>query len=114
MARKVLLVTTVDWVSTARYAGGFVAAAWAVDVVCPKKAPARLSRYVAACYTYLPLGALSSLRRAIRKAKPDLLVACDDRAVSHLLTPLPRLRRSSAARSAHRRNSRRCCLATSR
>jgi len=58
MARKVLLVTTVDWVSTARYAGGFAAAAWAVDVVCPKKAPARLSRYVAASYTYLPLGAL--------------------------------------------------------
>ena len=82
MARKVLLVTTVDWVSTARYAGGFAAAAWAVDVVCPKKAPARLSRYVTACHIYLPLGALSSLRRAIRKAKPNLLVACDDRAVS--------------------------------
>jgi predicted ATP-grasp superfamily ATP-dependent carboligase len=40
---------------------------------------------MAACYTYLPLLALGSLRRAIRKAKSDLLVACDDRAVSHLL-----------------------------
>ena len=94
MTRKVLLVTTVDWVSTARYAGGFAAAAWAVDVVCPKKAPARLSRYVTDCYTYLALGALGSLRRAIRKAKPDLLVACDDRAVSHLL----RLYRKETAR----------------
>ena len=85
MARKVLLVTTVDWVSIARYAGGFAAASWTVDAVCPPKTPARLSRYVAQCHTYRPLRALSSLSRAIRKAKPDLLVACDDRAVSHLV-----------------------------
>jgi hypothetical protein len=94
MARKVLLVTTVDWVSIARYAGGFAAASWTVEAVCPPKTPARLSRYVAACHTYLPLSALSSLSRAIRKAKPDLLVACDDRAVSHLL----RLYRKAIAR----------------
>lgn len=96
MARKVLLVTTVDWVSTARYAGGFAAASWTVDVVCPPNSPARLSRYVAACHAYRPLNALASLGRAIRKATPDLLVACDDRAVSHLL----RLYRRETARGA--------------
>ncbi len=96
MARKVLLVTTVDWVSIARYAGGFAAASWTVEAVCPPKTPARLSRYFAACHTYRPLRALSSLSRAIRKSKPDILVACDDRAVSHLL----HLYRKATARGA--------------
>lgn len=85
MARKVLLLTTVDWTSTARYAGGFAAAAWAVDAVAPAGAPVTLSRYVDALYRYRPLRALASLRRAIEASNPDLIVACDDRAVAHLL-----------------------------
>ena len=46
MARKVLLVTTVGWTSTARYAGGFAAASWSVEALCPSGAPVRLSRYI--------------------------------------------------------------------
>src|SRR5215470_2349549 len=61
MARKVLLVTTVDLVSTARYAAGFAAAAWTVDALSPRRAPVRLSRYVAASHRYHPLRALASL-----------------------------------------------------
>jgi hypothetical protein len=85
MARKVLLVTTVGWTSTARYAGGFAAASWAVDAICPPGAPVSLSRYIDEWHAYRPLRALSSLRRAIDKSAPDLVVACDDRAISHLL-----------------------------
>jgi hypothetical protein len=85
MARKVLLVTTVGWVSTARYAGGFAAAAWSVDAFCPAGAPVSVSRYVGESHTYRPLRALSSLRKAIAKSAPDLIVACDDRAIGHLL-----------------------------
>ena len=85
MARKVLLVTTVGWVSTARYAGGFAAAAWSVDAFCPAGAPVSVSRYVGKSHTYRPLLALASLRQAIAKSVPDLIVACDDRAISHLL-----------------------------
>jgi hypothetical protein len=82
MARKVLLVTTVEWTSTARYAGGFSTASWSVEALCPRRAPANRSRYVDTCHLYRPLMALSSLRKAIAKSQPDLLVACDDRAVS--------------------------------
>jgi hypothetical protein len=85
MARKVLLVTTVDWTSTARYAGGFAAASWSVDVLCPRRAPARKSRYVGECHLYRPLMAVASLRKALAKADPDLIVPCDDRAVGMLL-----------------------------
>jgi hypothetical protein len=85
MARKVLLVTTVGWTSTARYAGGFAAASWSVDALCPPGAPVSLSRYIDSWHAYRPLRALSSLRAAVGKAAPDLIVACDDRAISHLL-----------------------------
>lgn len=85
MTRKVLLVTTVDWTSTARYAGGFATAGWTVDALSPKGAPVALSRYVDACYRYRPLAALSSLRKAVEGARPDLIVCCDDRAIAHLL-----------------------------
>ncbi len=85
MTRKVLLVTTVDWTSTARYAGAFAAASWLVDALSPKGAPVTLSRYVDRRYRYRPLFALASLRAAIEASRPDLLVTCDDRAVSLLL-----------------------------
>jgi hypothetical protein len=85
MTRKVLLLTTVDWTSTARYAGGFAAAGWTVDAVCPAGAPVTLSRYVGALYRYRALSPLASLTRAIEGSRPDLIVSCDDRAVAHLL-----------------------------
>jgi predicted ATP-grasp superfamily ATP-dependent carboligase len=82
MTRKVLLVTTVDWMSTARYAGAFKTASWTVGALSPPKAPVALSRYVDRHYRYRPLTALRSLRAAIARAMPDLIVPCDDRAVS--------------------------------
>lgn len=85
MARKVLLVTTVDWTSTARYAGGFAAASWSVEALCPRRAPARESRYVGQCHLYRPLLAIRSLRKALATSQPDLVVPCDDRAVGLLL-----------------------------
>jgi predicted ATP-grasp superfamily ATP-dependent carboligase len=85
MTRKVLLVTTVGWMSTARYAGGFAAASWTVDALAPAKAPVKFSRYVERHFAYRPLMALSSLGRAIAASKPDLVVPCDDRAVRCLL-----------------------------
>jgi ATP-grasp domain-containing protein len=85
MTRKVLLVATVGWMSTARYAHGFAAASWSVDALAPAKTPVASSRYVGRCFAYRPLLALSSLRRAIAQSQPDLLVPCDDRAVMHLL-----------------------------
>jgi hypothetical protein len=82
MTRKVLLVTTVDWTSTARYAGGFKTAGWQVEALAPAKAPVAGSRYVDRLHRYRPLRALPSLRAALEASMPDIAVFCDDRAVA--------------------------------
>jgi hypothetical protein len=85
MAPKVLLVTTVNWPSTARLAGAFAGAGMAVDAACPNGHVMCGSRFVAERYRYTAWEPLTSLARAIEKSRPDLLVPCDDRAVSQLL-----------------------------
>lgn len=85
MTRKVLLFTTVDWTSTARYAGGFAAAFWSVAALCPRHTPVRKSRYAGEFHLYRPLRALHSLRKILASSTPDLVVPCDDRAVTLLL-----------------------------
>jgi len=85
MNRTILLVTTVTWPSVPRYAAGFAAAGARVEVFAPPTAPVNLSRYVARAHPYRPLAPLASLKKAIARANADLLVPCDDRAVSLLL-----------------------------
>jgi hypothetical protein len=85
MTSRILLYATMNWPSAARYAGGFAAAGVEVHVACPENALVRLSRYVTKVHSYRPLMPLRSLRRAIASSAPDLIVACDDRAVSHLV-----------------------------
>jgi len=85
MTSRILLYATMNWPSAARYAGGFFAAGNEVHVACPKGALVRLSRYVAHSYRYHALTPLTSLRRAVAQSTPDLIVACDDRAISHLV-----------------------------
>jgi ATP-grasp domain len=83
MKRKVLLSATVGWPSVARYAGGFAAAGCEVYALSPDGAPVCVSRYVHKHYKYSALG--RSLAAAIADCAPDLIVACDDRAVTHLI-----------------------------
>jgi hypothetical protein len=83
MKRKVLLSATVGWPSVARYAGGFAAAGCEVYALSPDGAPVCVSRYVHKRYRYSALG--RSLAAAIADCAPDLVVACDDRAVTHLI-----------------------------
>ncbi|HEY5047795.1 MAG TPA: hypothetical protein VII49_07250 [Rhizomicrobium sp.] len=85
MACKVLLTTTVGWASVARLAHGFAAASCEVDALAPARALVFASRYVSGQYRYKPLSAVASLRAAITRASPDLVVPCDDRAVAHML-----------------------------
>jgi len=85
MACKILLTTTVGWPSVARLAHGFVAAGCSVDAHAPSDAPVFSSRYVDARHTYRALSPLASLRAAIVQARPALIIACDDRAVGHML-----------------------------
>lgn len=85
MTNRILLYATMNWPSAARYAAGFVAAGSEVHAACPDNALVRVSRYVTKTHAYRPLMPLRSLRRAIVASTPDLIVACDDRAVSHLV-----------------------------
>ncbi len=85
MTNNILLTATVGWPSAARYAGGFVAAGCAVDALSPARAPVRASRYARRHFDYNALFPIASLRAAIAKSDPDLIVACDDRAIVQLL-----------------------------
>ena len=85
MTSRILLYATMNWPSAARYAAGFVTADCEVHAACPDNALVGVSRYVTKTHAYKPLTPLRSLRRAIAAGGPDLIVACDDRAVSHLV-----------------------------
>jgi hypothetical protein len=85
MTGRILLFATQKWPSAARYAGGFHAAGCNVYALCPDGAPVCVSRYVSGTSRYNPLAPLSALRGAIAAWAPDVIVACDDRAVTHLL-----------------------------
>jgi len=85
MAPKILLATSVSWTSVARLAGAFAEAGCLVGALAPRGALVTTSRYVARTHRYQPLAAIESLRMAIGASHPDLVVPCDDRAVSDLL-----------------------------
>lgn len=85
MAKKILLATTVKWPSAPRLAGAFTSLGCRVEAVFPRGHMLQVSRYLSRGYTYRPLYPLSSLAASIAAAKPDLIVPCDDRAVTHLL-----------------------------
>lgn len=83
MTMKVLLSATVGWPSVARYAGGFAAAGCEVHALSPAGAPVCVSRYVQKWHKYSALN--RSLFTAIADCAPDLIVACDDRAVAQMV-----------------------------
>ncbi|HSM94847.1 MAG TPA: ATP-grasp domain-containing protein [Rhizomicrobium sp.] len=85
MANRILLAATIGWPTAARYASGFVTAGCSVDSLAPKQAPVRASRYVTRNFNYNALFPIAALRAAISQSKPDLIMACDDRAVTQLL-----------------------------
>ena len=86
MTERILLATTVKWPSAAYLAGAFAALGCSVEAVFPRGHALGVSRHVGRAHTYYPLRPHSSFAAAIAAAKPDLIVPCDDRAVSHLLS----------------------------
>ena len=85
MPRRILIYSTVSWPSAARYAGGFVVSGCQVFALTPAGAPVQSSRYVAGTAIYSALAPLNSLRTALGRFMPDLIVSCDERALTHLL-----------------------------
>ena len=85
MGASILLATTVNWPSAARLAGAFADADARVEAVFPAAHMLGKSRYLSAAHAYAPLLPHRSFAQALAKAVPDLVVPCDDRAVSLLL-----------------------------
>ena len=85
MAPRLLLVATTSWPTPARLAAAFTKLSWHVEALAPARALVRSSRFVDTVHAYAALAPMDSLQRAIARAGADLLVPCDDRAVSLLL-----------------------------
>jgi len=85
MSRKILLLTTVKWPSAARLAGAFSALGCTVEAAFPPGHVLGVSRYLSRAHGYSALRGRASFSAAICDSEPDLIVPCDDRAVTHLL-----------------------------
>ena len=81
-----LIISTSWWPFTARLAIEFAELGLRVEAACPIGHPLRHTQSVSRIHPYGALDPLQSIVRAIRHAKPLLVIPCDDRAVSHLHT----------------------------
>jgi hypothetical protein len=79
-----LIVTTTNWVPTARLAMALANAGFKVEMLCPAGHPVRETVAVSRLHVYDGLMPLRSLRHAITTAKPDLVLPGDDLATFHL------------------------------
>jgi hypothetical protein len=86
MAPRILLVTTVNWPTSARLAGAFAGVGAHVEALFPPGHVKGQSRFVQGRHHYTPYFPQGSLITAIARAQPDLIVPCDDRALALLRT----------------------------
>jgi len=100
MVPKILIAHTLQWPNAARLAMAFQAADCRVDALCRRKHPLHKLASVERIYTYQPFAPLQSLRSAVARSNPDLIVPCDDGAVTlmHRLYSCPDGSRESAGR----------------
>jgi hypothetical protein len=82
MVPKILLFHTLQWPNAARLALAFRAAECQVHALCRSAHPVCRLSAVERIYPYRPFAPLWSLRAAIKAASPDLIIPCDDPAVS--------------------------------
>jgi hypothetical protein len=80
----VLVAATSHWFPTARLAMALAEAGCVVEAICPPRHPLSVTRAVRQTHTYRGLAPLMSLAKAIRAAKPDLIIPGDDLATRHL------------------------------
>ena len=84
MTRTALIVTTKNWVPTARLAVALERAGFVVEMLCPAGHPVGKTQLVRRTITYHGLTPLRSLARAIHATRPDVVVPGDDLATRHL------------------------------
>jgi hypothetical protein len=83
---RVLVVTTLRWLSTARLGLALSDAGFAVSAVCPTGHALRGAGFLHRVWRSDPISPLATLREAILSTEPDLIVPCDERAVAQLLS----------------------------
>jgi hypothetical protein len=84
MKPTVLIVTTSRWFPAARLAMALASAGFTVDAVCPRRHPMSLIRGLRKKHTYHFTAPTYSFLSAMCESRPDLVVACDDAAVSYV------------------------------
>jgi formate-dependent phosphoribosylglycinamide formyltransferase (GAR transformylase) len=84
MIPKILLAATCRWFAVARLAMAFKNAGFSVDLICPPGHPALRTSAVDHAWRYVALQPVRSIRAAMERSRPDLLVPCDDLATAHL------------------------------
>ena len=83
-APHILLASTLWWPLSARLAMRFLGYGCEVSAICPRGHVLRHVPGIGRVYDYRPIDSLSSLASALERAKPDLVIPCDDRVVWQL------------------------------
>lgn len=82
--RPILIATTTWWPIAARLAGVLTDLEVPVNIVCPRGNPADVLKDRLPVSAYDPVAPVRALARAISGSGCGLIIACDDRVVSHL------------------------------
>ena len=81
---KVLIAVSEDWFMAARIADAFAEAGAQVEAVCCRGHVMEALGCVRRTHRFRAMAPLASLRAAIARARPDLIIPCDDRIVGFL------------------------------
>ena len=84
MSSTILIVTTSRWFTTARLAMAFSQLDCNVDAICPPGNALLKTKAVRRTYRYRAFSPLDCFYKAIQTSKPNLIVAGDDLASTHL------------------------------
>ncbi len=81
---KVLIAVSEDWFMAARIADAFAEAGARVEAVCCRGHVMEALACVSRTHRFRAMAPLASLRAAIERGRPDLIIPCDDRIVGIL------------------------------
>jgi hypothetical protein len=84
MKSKIMVVTTTWWPLGARLAVALGALGAHLGAICPRGSPLTKVSCVRDLFRYSALTPKHSLAAALQVMRPDLIIACDERAVEHL------------------------------
>ena len=80
----VLVAAAILWPNAVRLCRAFREVGFEVGAIAAPQHPVHRSKAPHRTYVYRPKAPLDSLREAIAERRPDIIVPCDDRIVSHL------------------------------